>query len=160
MAGRNLVPMTDNESDLGSPTKRWKDVYVTNIVGYYNKGNVVGTVSQSGGVPTGAVIESGSNSNGSYIKFADGTLICYSPDLIVDSTIAIGSMFRSDSGYWTFPLEFANTSYSMSSCNIGNEQTHWGVCRPNSTTSCIYSVFSPTSATGRPIRITVIGRWF
>ena len=33
LAGRNLVPMTDNESDLGSPTKRWKDVYVTNIVG-------------------------------------------------------------------------------------------------------------------------------
>ncbi|MFA7628564.1 MAG: hypothetical protein WCY37_04145, partial [Candidatus Dojkabacteria bacterium] len=25
--------MTDNESDLGSPTKRWKDVYATNIVG-------------------------------------------------------------------------------------------------------------------------------
>jgi hypothetical protein len=25
--------MTDNESDLGSPTKRWKDVYATNITG-------------------------------------------------------------------------------------------------------------------------------
>lgn len=33
-------------------------------------------------------------------------------------------MFMGDQGYWTFPLEFDNTSYSMSSCNVGNEQTH------------------------------------
>ncbi|MFH5101210.1 integrase, partial [Citrobacter freundii complex sp. 2024EL-00219] len=36
------------------------------------KADVVGTVSQSGGVPTGAIIERGSNSNGEYTKFADG----------------------------------------------------------------------------------------
>ncbi|WP_275223148.1 hypothetical protein, partial [Citrobacter freundii] len=41
------------------------------------KADVVGTVSQSGGVPTGAIIERGSNSNGEYTKFADGTLICW-----------------------------------------------------------------------------------
>lgn len=40
------------------------------------RGNLLGTVSQSDGVPTGAVIESGSNANGKYVKFADGTLIC------------------------------------------------------------------------------------
>jgi len=37
--------------------------------------DIVGTVAQSGGVPTGAIIESGSTSSGSYTKFADGTLI-------------------------------------------------------------------------------------
>ena len=37
---------------------------------------VLGTVSQSGGVPTGAIIERGSNSLGEYIRFADGTQIC------------------------------------------------------------------------------------
>jgi len=37
--------------------------------------DIVGTVAQSGGVPTGAIIESGSTSTGSYTKFADGTLI-------------------------------------------------------------------------------------
>ena len=35
--------------------------------------NMVGTVSQSGGMPTGAVIERGSNANGEYVRFADGT---------------------------------------------------------------------------------------
>lgn len=38
---------------------------------------LVGTVSQSGGVPTGAVIERGSNANGGYVRFADGTQICW-----------------------------------------------------------------------------------
>tara|TARA_R110000851_G_scaffold158526_2_gene301590 strand:+ start:13714 stop:14460 length:747 start_codon:yes stop_codon:yes gene_type:complete len=37
--------------------------------------NIVGNVSQSGGVPTGAIIERGSNVNGEYTKLADGTLI-------------------------------------------------------------------------------------
>jgi hypothetical protein len=36
----------------------------------------VGTVSESSGTPTGAVLEFGSNANGEYTKFADGTLIC------------------------------------------------------------------------------------
>ena len=44
---------------------------------FFNKTNILGTVSQSGGIPTGAVIESGTNANGTYVKFADGTMICY-----------------------------------------------------------------------------------
>ena len=33
-------------------------------------------MAQSGGVPTGAVIESGSNADGAYTRWADGTQIC------------------------------------------------------------------------------------
>lgn len=43
----------------------------------FNTGNILGTVSQSAGVPTGAVIERGSNANGEYVKYADGTLECW-----------------------------------------------------------------------------------
>lgn len=42
----------------------------------YGTGNLLGTVSQSSGVPTGSVIERGSNANGEYVRFADGTQIC------------------------------------------------------------------------------------
>ena len=42
----------------------------------FRRDNILGTVSQSGGVPTGAIIERGSNANGEFVKFADGTLIC------------------------------------------------------------------------------------
>lgn len=42
----------------------------------FGRGNILGTVSQSGGVPTGAIIERGENANGVYIRWADGTQIC------------------------------------------------------------------------------------
>lgn len=45
----------------------------------YGPGNVLGAVSETSGVPTGAVIERGSNADGDYVRFADGTQICWSP---------------------------------------------------------------------------------
>ncbi len=42
----------------------------------YRRANILGTVGQTGGVPTGAVIESGSNANGQFVRFADGLQIC------------------------------------------------------------------------------------
>ncbi|AUY11167.1 pyocin knob domain-containing protein [Aeromonas sp. ASNIH2] len=42
----------------------------------HDQRSVVGVVSQSSGIPTGAIIERGSNANGEYVKYADGTLIC------------------------------------------------------------------------------------
>ena len=51
---------------------------------------------------SGAIIERGSNANGSYIKYADGTLIC---------TFRIGDTV-SENGYtvntWVFPHSFIN----------------------------------------------------
>jgi hypothetical protein len=43
----------------------------------YARDNILGTVSESSGVPTGAIIERGSNANGEYVKYADGTLIMH-----------------------------------------------------------------------------------
>lgn len=45
-------------------------------LGAYGASNILGTVSQTAGVPTGAIIEQGSNANGSYTRWADGTQIC------------------------------------------------------------------------------------
>lgn len=42
----------------------------------FSQGNILGTVSETGGVPTGAIIERGSNANGEFVKYADGTMIC------------------------------------------------------------------------------------
>lgn len=41
----------------------------------YSQNSILGTVSQTNGNPTGAVIERGSNANGDYTKFADGTML-------------------------------------------------------------------------------------
>ena len=41
----------------------------------FRRGNILGAVSESSGVPTGAIIEEGSNANGDFTKYADGTVI-------------------------------------------------------------------------------------
>lgn len=43
----------------------------------FAKGEEVGTVSQSSNIPTGAIIERGSNANGEFVKYADGTMMCW-----------------------------------------------------------------------------------
>ena len=43
----------------------------------FKQSNILGTVSESEGVPTGAIIERGSNSNGDFVKFADGLGFCF-----------------------------------------------------------------------------------
>lgn len=43
----------------------------------YAQSTILGTVSQSAGVPTGAIIQRGSNSNGEFARFADGTQMCW-----------------------------------------------------------------------------------
>ena len=52
----------------------------------YHAANAVGDVSQSGGVPTGAIIENGSNADGHYVRFADGTQIAWVNDLDGDAS--------------------------------------------------------------------------
>ena len=66
----------------------------------YHEANILGTVSQTTGVPTGAIIEKGSNANGTYVKFADGTLICY----VAKELLYVNTSDMSAS--WTFPSVF------------------------------------------------------
>lgn len=63
---------------------------------------MVGTVSQSGGIPTGAIIERGSNANGEYVRFADGTQLCWLTSLTL--TFSAATVL---SGTWTFPAVFS-----------------------------------------------------
>src|SRR5690554_4848616 len=56
------------------------------------------------------ITESGSNSNGRYIKFDDGTMIC-THSIEVGSRIAIGAgtpdnLYRTNLADWTFPATF------------------------------------------------------
>ena len=69
----------------------------------YGPGNLLGAVGQSGGTPTGAVIESGSNTAGHYVRFADGTQICRGR-----VTLAKESGARLAAS-WSFPAAFSGT---------------------------------------------------
>ncbi|WP_435170843.1 hypothetical protein [Falsirhodobacter sp. 1013] len=128
----------------------------------FRRGNVIGTVAQSAGVPTGALLEKGSNANGNYLRFADGTQICtakVAADLTTNNV---------SSNTWPFPAAFT-----------GDVSVSWGATRsttgiPGSdqgalstafihTTGTQWSLFSQgggASSTFAFIALTAIGRWF
>jgi hypothetical protein len=66
----------------------------------YHRGNIVATVGESGGIPTGGVVQKGSNVNGEFVKFADGTLICWH-SLLTSASAGVT---------WTYPEPFINNS--------------------------------------------------
>ncbi|MFU7156563.1 hypothetical protein ACM74Y_30625, partial [Pseudomonas aeruginosa] len=67
----------------------------------YSRDSILGTVSQSSGVPTGAVIQRGSNANGEFVRIADGTQVCYA---------AISLQYSANnllSAMWSYPAGFS-----------------------------------------------------
>ncbi len=127
----------------------------------YVRATVVGPVSQSGGVPTGAVIERGSNANGDWVRLADGTQICTSPTFTADVTTAAGAMFRSALQAWTFPAAFASAgSIVVAPGSSNNPSTHFAPGRATSALQGEIGFFAPSAVTGRTGRLLAIGRWF
>jgi hypothetical protein len=56
------------------------------------------------------IIECGENSNGNYIKFSDGTMICWGAlDAAVVATFAAGSYWWAAYQTWTFPAEYSDS---------------------------------------------------
>ena len=65
----------------------------------YNQRSILGPVSQSGGVPTGAQFQYGSNANGEFLRFPDGTQLCWH---------ALSSNTGGNT-FWTYPAAFSVT---------------------------------------------------
>lgn len=126
----------------------------------YGPGNVLGAVSEAAGVPTGAVIERGSNGNGDYVKFADGTLICTSPVFSADATTAVGSLYGwAASQTWTFPAVFSGAPH-VSSGGTDDAMQSWGTAQTPTVADTEVNVMSAVSATGSSVSFVAIGRWF
>lgn len=127
--------------------------------------NIVGTVSQSGGTPTGAIVERGSNSNGEYVRWADGTQICHTT--FSDTTgveTASGSLFISANLTWTYPVAFSTaTNLTIHGSTLRSDRIG-GIAMRSSTASAITfcTWYSQTLSAGGSsfTRLTAVGRWF
>ena len=62
-------------------------------LGAFRQGTLLGVVSQTSGIPTGAVIQRSSNANGDFVKFADGTLIC-NRTVLANATLTPGQFVQ------------------------------------------------------------------
>ncbi|RON43556.1 hypothetical protein BK666_21035 [Pseudomonas frederiksbergensis] len=126
---------------------------------------LVGTVSQTGGVPTGAIFQTISNSNGSAIKFADGTMICRSTRDYgsVNINIALGSLFVSAIQAGS---NFADTFISPPTCTInlisGGATAYAGTIALPSTSASqgFYAVAGNSGAQSIAAVVIAIGRWY
>ena len=111
---------------------------------------LIGTVSQSSGVPTGAVIERGSNGNGEYMRIADGTQICWT-DKAASSSATVT---------WTYPAAF---SAAPAVNGTAQASVLSAVCLDAApgTTTVTFSARDKTDARrADTCRLTAVGRWF
>lgn len=113
--------------------------------------DVLGTVSQSGGTPTGSVLERGSGANGTYVRFADGTQICWH----TLTTSGVGDTT------WTFPKTFSSTSGLTPSCQVIGTVPHVCTTGALATTSVDFSAYTLAGARNNvTVRLRAEGTWF
>jgi len=133
------------------------------LLKFFNNRNIVGAVSQVSGVPDGAIIERGSNANGEYVRFADGTQICTAL-LTINSTITSAHLggYRNNGQTWVYPAAFAAAPRVTGAPNNLNS---FAVFASNVTGTTACSVFhlsvaSQATAADLIASVTAIGRWF
>lgn len=134
---------------------------------FYQPSNILGTVSQSGGIPTGAVIERGSNANGEYVKFADGTMICTRTKTYPAVTVSTTNytILDNDSANLQFPASFIATPYvaaaylsgwggEMVPTLEGADNMHWGGFL------FLVKLIEADRTVTPTVKLVAIGRWF
>lgn len=118
--------------------------------GVVTTANMVGTVAATPGAGD-AVIETGTGANGSYTKFADGTLMCQINGFATSSGAA---------ATWTLPASFASTAYAITATVIGGTP-HVITIASQGTGSADVESFNLSGAdTVSPsVNLIAIGRW-
>lgn len=126
---------------------------------------ILGTVSQSSGVPTGAIIERGSNANGEYVRFADGTQICWGQVDVttLDMSTAMGSGFGSMTSFGTYPIAFLSQPTVQVQGYRNNNQPVIAWSKGPSSTTFSFSIWGPVALNNTIFKLVywnAIGRWF
>lgn len=122
----------------------------------YNTVNILGTVGQSGGIPTGSILERGTNANGYYVRFADGTQICTTIAAAIVPPTGISNV------WWTFPIAFSSVNYINMTPNIGvgSDARNYVTAGTYNTLSTTQANFSSYMAASVGCYAVAIGRWF
>lgn len=129
---------------------------------FYQRSNILGAVSQLSGIPTGAILERGSNANGDYLRLAGGWQICTRVFTGPMSTSAyVDSWRQATIATWTFPAPFAGDA-GLAVGGGGIDSGAIGIATAVSATadSCSVRYLTKTvSPTGSLIRVFAVGLW-
>lgn len=133
----------------GTVWSAWRSVY--------DQSNIVGTVSQTSGVPTGAIIERGSNANGDYTRFAGGLQICTHKVTALNVSVSGGSIYMSPTVNWVFPAAF---TVAPAISGVGGSTARWlGGISANATIASLRAMSAIPESGSTIIEATAIGRW-
>lgn len=122
--------------------------------------DIVGSVSQSGGVPTGAIIGRGSNANGQYTQFADGTALLRGS--FTTASIPVNST-ASTTIQLPIGLNSSETIAPSAAVEPFASLDHYGVTGISSVTSSNMTITVRNGGSGAQqfvVRWSVEGRWF
>lgn len=153
------LPLLDSAGSWALRKFTWATLKTALQSLFFYRGNILGTVSQAGGVPTGAIIQRGSNANGEFVRFADGTQIC-----TISTTASLSAATNAvQAAYtWTYPASFSSVQWgSWKTRNFGGEELlTW--LRLSSNSSGVFSLKNTGGAIGSLYDVTAvaIGRWF
>lgn len=135
----------------------------------FGRNTILGTVSQSAGVPTGALIEYGSNANGEYCRYADGTQICWSSKSVSGLSFTAGTGVRYASiPNLTFPSTFSlnpTVHYAASNSDVATLSAYVAGYSVSTTGIASGLLAAPGGTTGTGAAATIIkmvalGRWY
>lgn len=105
------------------------------------------------------VVEGGSNANGDYVRFADGTQICTFVGADVNANTANGAIFTSSgSTTWTFPATFSVAPRVTGS--VGSTLRWCGLGAPGTTSVIVRHYAAVSDTASQASRLVAIGRWY
>ena len=113
--------------------------------------NYAASAGTTAAVPVGVVVSRGSNANGEYVRYHDGTQICW-------AAVNGGAALRT----WTFPAAFSySVGASATPLRTASTTARIAIIRALSTGGLDTAVFDTLfNLTADPILCTATGRWF
>lgn len=138
-----------------------------NIFGRYTKIATSEVADEAGRLLSDSVIvESGSNANGRWIKYADGTMECWAVLWTYGHlTTPSGSIFRTFSNTWTFPQPFVDVPAVFRDTVTGGDYI-WAISGNNIENTAnrlllaTFAAMSPVSrSNGVQVSLRAVGRW-
>lgn len=161
-----VAPLLHACESVGHVTAPTTGSFKTQINGIQG-GNVLGTVAQSSGIPTGAIIERGSSSGIEYTRFADGTQVCLGTidDAATAWSTAHGSAFcRATPITFNFPLAYISTPSATCDSERGADALALGASIRDIDTAKVtitpWAMASIGAGNAKKVHMHAIGRWF
>jgi len=109
-----------------------------------------------------AIVDSGSNSNGNYVKYSDGTMVCWSSNGVsTATTTSAGSIYVSSGQTLTYPAPFVGSLPRVSPASRygGSSSLAWSGVNTVGLGSVTMNAIGPVNGATCILEYIAIGRW-